>query len=175
MKNIYVIILLVLIFSACKKTETRWNYLIPPADTLRTDYKIIADTISYGVVIENRDSTDIWREKWLSHLKKDSLVDRIFKAVYNRELTAYDYFTEEPLSIKDIKKLEDTEEFNRSLIGKIQFEEIWYFDPKELSMVKSVKSIMMAYEVYRQDSTFRGYKPAFKVYLKQPFKNISQP
>jgi hypothetical protein len=148
---------------------------MPPTDTIKTTYHVIADSISYGVVIRNKDSSNIWREKWLSRLKRDSLVDWLFNAVYDRELKAYDYFTEEPMSIREVKKIEKKDEFKRSQIGKVQFEEVWYFDPDNYRMVKSVNSIMLAYESYRRDSTFRGYKPVFKVYLNKPFQRSTQP
>lgn len=140
-----------------------------PKDTLKSSYQIISDSISYGVVIKSRDTTDTWQKKWLKSLDKQFLIERIFEAVYAKELQPYDYFTDEQLSVRDIKKLEQKKEFSRDRIGKIQFEETWSFDSKNLRMVKAVKSIMLAYEVYREDSTFRGYKPAFKVYLNTPF------
>lgn len=161
--------MLILIVS-CKKESERITDT-PHKDTLETGYSIMADTISYGIVVKNRDTTDEWQQKWLENLKRDSLVDRIFEAVYNKELKAYDYFTEEELSIKDIKELEKREEFSRSKIGKMQFEETWHFDTTNLKMVKSVNAIMLAYEAYRDDSTFKGYKPVFKVYLNSPFHN----
>ncbi len=169
-KKIFLFIIAVLLFSSgCQKIKHERGPNLPPTDTIKTSYNVIADSINYGVVIRNRDSTDIWREKWLSRLKRDSLVDLLFHAVYAKELQAYDYFTEEPLSTREVKKIEKREGFDRSRIGKIQFEEVWYFDPENYKMVKSVNSVMIAYETYRRDSTFRGYKPVFKVYLNKPF------
>ena len=63
---------------------------LPPTDTISTTYNVIADSISYGLVVKNRDSTKKWQKKWLSHLNRDQLVNRIFEAVYERELKAYD-------------------------------------------------------------------------------------
>ena len=78
----------------------------------------------------------------------------------------YNYFDETPLTIHDIKELEKQEEFERNRIGKIQFEEIWYYSHDQMKMEKHVYSVMLAYEVYRNDGSFRGYKPAFKIYFE---------
>ncbi|MFP4019505.1 MAG: hypothetical protein ACLFNJ_03740 [Bacteroidales bacterium] len=159
-------------FISCQNNKTPRHKA--PKDTLERSYEIIADSISYGVVIKNRDTTDTWQKKWLKNLDKQMVIDRVFEAVYEKELQPYDYFTGEKLSVKDIKKLERKKEFSRDKIGKIQFEETWNFDANNLRMVKAVKSIMLSYEVYREDSTFRGYKPAFKVYLDTPFQQKKQ-
>lgn len=132
----------------------------------RDHYQVLADTISYGVVVKNKDSTDRWKEKWLRSLKLDQFVDQLFSKVYAGEATAYSYFDETPLTINDIKKLEEQEEFKRNRIGKIQFEEIWYYSNDQMKMEKHVYSVMLAYEVYRNDGSFRGYKPAFKIYFE---------
>lgn len=137
------------------------------SDTLPKTYGIIADTISYGVVVKNKDSTDKWQKKWLKNLKLERFTHHIFNKIYSGELTPYSYFEEEPLSIQDIKKLEEEKEFERDRIGKIQFKEIWYFDPEKMKMVKKVYSAMLAYEIYNSNGSFRGYKPAFKVYFNQ--------
>jgi hypothetical protein len=166
--SIFTLLAIVILIQGCYEQKNH-EPALPPTDTISSSYKIIADTINYGIVVKNRDTTNRWQQKWLSHLDKDSLVDRIFEAVYARELKPYNYFTGEKIPLRKIRKLEKSQGFDRSSIGKLQFEEIWYFDPSRLRMVKSVNSIMLAYEVYRQDSTFRGYKPAFKVYLNKPF------
>jgi hypothetical protein len=131
-------------------------------------YETLADTISYGVIIKNKDSTNTWRKKWLKNLNRESFIDNIFQRIYSGELTPYSYFNEEQLSIEDIKSLEEKKEFNRSKIGKLQFKEIWYWDPENMNMIKEVYSIMFAYERYNSDGSFRGYKPAFKIYLNPP-------
>lgn len=137
------------------------------SDTLPNTYGIIADTISYGVVVKNKDTTDKWQKKWLKNLKLERFTNHIFHKIYSGKLTPYSYFEEEPLTIQDIKKLEEEKEFERDKIGKIQFKEIWYFDPDNMKMVKKVYSAMLAYETYNSNGSFRGYKPAFKVYFNQ--------
>ncbi|MDA3952053.1 MAG: hypothetical protein PF485_00265 [Bacteroidales bacterium] len=129
------------------------------------NYIIIADTLVSDVVILNPDN-DEWTEYCLRRLDKKTLVNEIFKSVYTEELIPYEFFNNNPLSIEDIKTLESDPEFSRDNIAKVQFEEAWYFDPTNQKMIKKVHSIMLAYEIYDSFGEIRGYKPAFKVYMK---------
>ena len=126
---------------------------------------VIADTIISDVVVKNPNQ-DEWADICLKNLDKKTLVDEIFKSVYSGELIPYEFFNNQTLSIEDIKALEDDPDFSRELIAKVQFEEAWYFDPTSQRMIKKVHSIMLAYEIYNSLGEIRGYKPAFKVYLK---------
>jgi hypothetical protein len=129
------------------------------------NYIVLADTLVSDVVIMNPDN-DEWTDYCLRNLDKEALVNEIFKLVYAGDLAPYEFFNNTPYSIEDIKALEDDPEFSRKNIGKVQFEEAWYFDSANQKMVKKVNSIMLAYEIYDSDGEVRGYKPAFKVYLK---------
>lgn len=131
----------------------------------KENYMVIADTLVSDVVILNPNN-DEWTDYCLRNLNKKILVKEIFESVYTEELVAYEFFNNTPLSIKDIKVLEDDPEFSRDKIAKVQFEEAWYFDTDNQKMIKKVHSIMLAYEIYDSEGEIRGYKPAFKVYLK---------
>lgn len=131
-----------------------------------SEYLVIADTIITDVVILNQ-TEDEWTEYTLRKLNNKTLVDKIFKAVYAGKLQPYDFFNGTPLTKKDIRKLERKPEFDRDNIGKVQFEEAWYYDTKNQMMVKKVHSIMLAYEFYNSSGEFKGYKPAFKIYFNQ--------
>ncbi|MFO7922753.1 MAG: hypothetical protein R6U58_03605 [Bacteroidales bacterium] len=126
---------------------------------------IIADTMTYDVVIKNPNPDDLWTEESLSNLKRDALIDLIFDAIYSKNLVPYDFFSKKALSVKDIKRLEDDPEFSRENIGKIQFLEEWYFDEENLRMEKRVNSITLGYEVFNLAGELRGYKPAFLIEL----------
>ena len=117
------------------------------------------------VVILNPNN-DKWTEYCLRKLDKKTLVNEIFKSVYEGKLTPYEFFNNNPYSIDDVKAIEDDPEFSRDNIAKVQFEEAWYFDTVNQKMVKKVHSIMLAYEIYDLNGKVKGYKPAFKVYLK---------
>ncbi|NOQ24059.1 MAG: hypothetical protein GQ564_01745 [Bacteroidales bacterium] len=129
------------------------------------NYIVLADTLVSDVVILNPDN-DEWTDYCLRKLDKKTLVNEIFKSVYEGKLAPYEFFNNNPLSIEDIKTLENDPEFSKSNIGKVQFEEAWYFDATNQKMVKKVHSIMLAYEIYDLNGEVKGYKPAFKVYLK---------
>lgn len=131
----------------------------------KDNYIVLADTLVSDVVILNPNN-DEWTEYCLRNLNKKTLVNEIFKAVYEGKLASYEFFNNKPFSIEDIKTLEKDPEFSRDNIAKVQFEEAWYFDSTNLKMVKKVHSIMLAYEIYDLNREVKGYKPAFKVYLK---------
>lgn len=167
----FIIALIIIATIGCNKTKREKHEAFEQeatiSDTLTNTYTVLADTISYGVVVRNKDTTDKWQKKWLKNLKLERFTDHLFQKIYSGKITPYSYFNEESLTIQDIKKLEEQEEFARDKIGKIQFKEIWYFDPDNMKMVKKVYSAMLAYETYNSDGSFRGYKPAFKVYFDQ--------
>ena len=159
------IVIVTILLSGCQKALERKKATTLNTDSIQDQYISIADSINYGVVVKNRDESDTWQKKSLENFEREAFVDFLFKAVYEGRLQPYDYFSGEPLSLQEVKELEKNKEFNRSRIGKIQFKERWYFDTDHLQMVKQVTSVMLAYEVYREDGSFRGYKPAFLVKL----------
>ncbi len=137
----------------------------PGPQNLKEKGFLVAEPIIYDVVVLNPDPEDRWTTEKLEKLHKEALVELIFQAVEEGKVTAWNYHTDEKMSIKDIHTLEKTDEFNKSKIGKIQFIEDWYFDEKRMRMTKVVKSIMLAYEVYDQFGKVRGYKAAFRIDL----------
>ncbi len=128
---------------------------------------MLADTISYPVVIKNPDTTDTWTTECLMPLDRKKLVDAVFDAVYKNKAQAYNYFTNKPMSKKDVKDLEATEEFSRNRVGKLQFWESWYFDKKHQIFTKKVHQILVAYEVFTEEGVLRNYKAAFYIKLNQ--------
>ncbi|MCF8233057.1 MAG: hypothetical protein K9J27_12830 [Bacteroidales bacterium] len=156
-----------LLLMGCKHPWEREKKHSIQTDSISNEFISIADSINYGVVIKARNDADDWQKKWLRSFDRKELVDFIFEAVYSGKLQPYDYFDDKPIAIEQIKQLENKEEFERSKVGKIQFKERWYFDTNRLQMIKKVYSIMLAYEVYKENGAFRGYKPAFKVYLNE--------
>ncbi len=126
---------------------------------------LIADTITYDVVVKNPDENDSWTEECLQNLKLKILADRIFDAVYAGEATAYDYFEEKQLSIDEVKEMEQREGFSRDNIGRIQFVESWYFDENNFRLIKKVNAIMFGYQSFDFNNQVKGYKAGIKVYL----------
>ncbi len=115
------------------------------------------------MIIKNVDPDDEWAEKCLRNLNRDKLISIIFDAVYNKLLIPYDFYTNEPIKLSRLRKLE--KEFARDNIGKLQFVEEWTFDETNLQLNKRVNSVLLAYEVFNSAGEVRGYKPAFYVRL----------
>ncbi|TVR73613.1 MAG: hypothetical protein EA408_04740 [Marinilabiliales bacterium] len=126
---------------------------------------VIADTVIYDVIVKNPDAEDLWTEETLRNLNRGGFVDIIFNAVYREELVAFDYFTGQALTVRDVADLENDPEFSRENIGMLQFNEEWYFDEENLRMEKRVNSVSLGYEVYDAEGRIRGYKPAFLINL----------
>lgn len=143
--------------------NTKENKVNAPVESLES-YIVVADTIITDVVIKN-PGDDEWTDFCLRTLDKKVLVDNLFKAVYSGKLAPHEFFSDTVITIQDVKAIEDDPEFSREKIAKVQFEEKWYYNEESNSMIKKVHSIMLAYEIYYSTGEFKGYKPAFKVYL----------
>ncbi len=124
---------------------------------------VLADTITYDILLKNPNPNDEYMESCLRRLDRKNLVKVIFNAIYSGKLKAFTYIDNKEVSLDTVKKFE--REFKRDRIGKIQFEEEWYLDEKNLKFGKKIKSIMFGYENYENDGSVRGYKAGFKVYM----------
>ncbi len=151
-----------LLFASCKQKQPDSVVLITDEELLGTT---LANPVVYDMVIKNANPEDDWAEENLRNLDREKLLTIIFDAVYAERLIAYDFFTDEPLKVTDIRKLEKEADFSRDKIGKLQFEEEWAFDENTLQLQKKVKSMLLAYEVFNTAGELRGYKPAFYVKL----------
>jgi len=158
-----IIIVSVLITLSCNTPppETFVNYM--EKDTL--NFEIIADTITYDVIIKNTVKTDPMTDEFLRYLNKTGMIDGIFTSIYSGKLVAYDYFSGEKLNITAVKEMENIESFSRDDIGKIQFAEVWYYNADHSVFKKKVVSMVLGLEQFNDDGTLRGYKPIFKIYL----------
>lgn len=137
---------------------------IEQVDRFPEHYNTWADTIVYEVLITNPDSLNEWESTKLKDVNAKRVVDDIFTMIYNGEKKAYNYYSNESLSIKDIEDIEARDDFSRDKVGKLQFTEIWKMDIANHKMDKKVLSILLAYELYNDSNKLRGYKAAF--YLK---------
>jgi len=159
-KQIITLVFLGILFYSCKPKP---NEQIVSFENTET-YTVLADTIITDVVIKN-PTDDEWVDYTLRYLDKKTLVDQIFDAVYSKKLIPYDFFNETQLTIDQVRAIETDPDFSRDKIAKVQFEEKWYYDSKNNTMVKKVHSIMLAFELYNAEGEIKGYKPTFKVYL----------
>lgn len=150
---------------ACTQKPVENQTIVNNKTTDSLSSYLIADTIIYDVVIRNTNPYDTWMEKSLGKLQHKKFIDSLFSLVYEGKATAYDYFSNEKMSLKQVKTMEKEEDFSRDRIGKIQFSEAWYFNKQAETLHKEVFSIALGYELYSDSGEFRGYKPVFKLYL----------
>lgn len=125
--------------------------------------ELLADTIIYSVVINNLDPTDEWTEECLSQLDRKKMVDMLFESVYSGKVQAFDYITDQEMSISDVKAIENQADFSRDRVGKLQFWESWHYDANNVVMTKNVMSILVAFEITNQEGELLGYKAAFYI------------
>lgn len=155
-RNIFIFAALVLILSGCSREKKEPAATSAPQGTSM-------GTITYDTIILNPNADDTWTTECLSKLERKKLIDDIFDAVYAGKLTAIDYFTRKKFSVDEVKAMEKSGEFTRDKIGKIQFDEQWYWDKQNARMQKKVTAMTLGYEVYNNDSTLRGHKPVFRI------------
>ncbi len=126
---------------------------------------MVADTIVYDVLIRNPNPDDAWANHCLKGLYHSKLVDSIFQDVYTGKLIPYTIFENRPMTLAEVKALEETPGFARSLVGKIQFTETWFYDAGSGTFQKKILSIALGYERKYSGSDMVDYKPLFRVYL----------
>lgn len=129
---------------------------------------VLADTITYDVTIKNPDPEDNWTEDDIGRMDEEALANIVINAIYNGRLTAYNYSTNEPMTIEQVKELES--EYSRDRVGRMRFIEEWYFDEEKLEFGKRVNTIMLAYEKLNSEGIAR-YIPGVMVYLTDKSKN----
>jgi hypothetical protein len=83
--------------------------------------------------------------------------------VYNGSAVAYNHETGEKLTPKQVENMEKEKGFDRSNVGKIQFTEVWYMDPKEAVMTKKVIRMILGMASYDNKGELKGYKALFRV------------
>ncbi len=166
MKQSIILTLLIYLFvSGCNEAHEQTIIVHSPLKIKSED--VIADTIIYSVIIRNFDKDDTWAEERLRYTQSDKIISTIFEKAYEGKFQVYDYYTNSPLSIEQIKKLESSEDFSRDLIQELQFEEVWFMNDQVDWFHKEVLSINMGYAVYNSDGTQRGLKPVFRFRFDQ--------
>jgi hypothetical protein len=146
--------------SALSKKEINPDSLVPK--NKKSMYQV-ADTLFYTALLKaGTEEEALYMDDWVKNLKLKEFTDLIFDAVYSGRLTAYSYISEEPMSIEEVKALE--EENKENAIAKVLFEEAWYFDEENLQLYKEVRSVMLAYERKDSEGKVRGYKSGIKIF-----------
>lgn len=161
-----IIILIIAGITACKQQgsePTVTGKAKTLKDTTLLNLQPIAEFIRYDVVIKNPDPADEWTETCLKGLDREKLIDEVYKAIYAGKVKAYDYYTDDPMSVKQVKEIEEQAESDGTEVAKVQFLEDWYLDPLTFNLYKKVHYIMLAYEILDENSNVRSYKAAFYV------------
>ena len=155
---------------------------------------VLTERIQYPVFIKSPygDDGDWYREN-MEGPKRESFVKIIFDAAYNGKLKAYDYLTNEPLTIEKVKAIGSkcdtlhiiretpvykeydtiiTQKLDLKDIHRITFLEEWYMDVDKFRIEKKVVGICPSLTIYEDSNDVRGYKPLFWLYLdkKYPIK-----
>jgi len=124
----------------------------------------IANPIIYEILVNNPNPEDDWKVECLAHTYTKSMFTDIIKAVQSGKLSAFDYYDNHQLSQNEVNKIISSNNLPNT-IGKIQFEEEWYWDKKKLVLQKKVNKLMFGYELYNTKGEIRGYKASFVVIL----------
>jgi hypothetical protein len=160
----WLLVLLVAVTAACRKTPVPEQGR--PAEIVSDSSRllVVADTITYQVVIRNANPEDSWTAQCLGRLDHRLLVDQLFEQVYAGKITAYDHETHEKLTPAQVKKIESGDGFIRDNIGMIQFTEAWYLH-QGTAMTKEVLAMVLGYNYYTPDGMLL-YKALFRVEMK---------
>jgi len=127
---------------------------------------ILTDSLVYGIVTHTSQDADPLENEEFKTFLQENLINYIFDQLYAENLKAFDFFSGKELTIKEIKKIEKTEGFSRSRVGKVQFNEQWYFD-KNGVLNKRVNSMTFGVEHYSNQGTFLNYNALFTINFKR--------
>ncbi|NOY38135.1 MAG: hypothetical protein GXO83_11255 [Chlorobi bacterium] len=163
--RIVMYIFLVAGLTACQKPAAEKKAVV--FHSVTGDTLSLALPITYDVIIRNPNPDDSWTTECLAGMDQEAMTNFIFSALYEKKLTAYDFYTGKSLSLRKIRKIEEAMGNDRSRLAKIQFTENWYLDTARMTLDKKVTSMMFGYEVYNDNGNVRGYKAAFRVNLNE--------
>jgi len=165
MYKIQLVALLFLLMAACTPKEKSEPTEIN-VETSTDSLIIVAESIIYDVIIIPQSDNDEWEAEKLEGFSGSEMINSLFESIYNDKVEVFDYHSGEKMSISDVKKMENSEGFEREKIGKIQFTENWYYNPDNLKMEKEIVSIVPGYESRSSDGLIISYKAAFRLDMK---------
>src|SRR5690554_886770 len=145
--------LLLMALGAC---EPRQEQSRPPILThLPEGAVLLSDTLVYSVDLVATDSLDTWSAWRLRHVAPRPMADFLLNEVYEGRLQAYDYFSNEPLSIEEVRRREQAGDYHRDLVEEFQFEESWYYLPGEQRFHKEVHALDRANSLMASNAALR--------------------
>jgi hypothetical protein len=165
--NLLTLIVIALFFIGCTRNKETGNLKVEKdASVIDTGLIVVAKDIITEVVVNQVPDGDPWEAEKIAGYNGKVMIDKLFKDIYNQRLTVYDYHSGLELTPNDVKKLEKEFNSDRSLIGKIQFTEDWYLDPRTDGIKKDIKSIVFGAELKESSGNVYGYKALFQIKLK---------
>jgi hypothetical protein len=166
-RSLLALLVMVLVVVGCNGNKNISNQKIEKDISVPdTGLIIVAKDIISEIIVNQMPDSDPWEVEKIQGYNGEKMVDKIFDDIYSKKLTVYDYHTGLELAPKDVKKLEDEFNSDRSVIGKIQFTEDWYFDPRTDAIKKDIKSYVFGAELKETSGNVYGYKALFQVRLK---------
>ena len=164
MKNLILLAPALLFFSLACSPKQQTNNNIPPLTDSVLGF-VIADTIIYDVNLVNKNPDDQWSTQRLKNLDLDLMLENIYNMVYSGRATAYNHTTGEKLTANQIRELENTQGFNRKNVDMIQFKEVWFMNPDQLSITKKVISLVLGSQVFSSDGQYLANRAIMRVEL----------
>ena len=160
------ILLIVILISGCKNQPEQTGKIVFSSDAM-SDFTVedmVADSIIYSVTIVNTESLDSWNDYRLRNINRHKFIENIFENIYSGNLTAYNYHSDEPMTVDDLRNLESMPDFSRDRIEEIMFEETWLYSSTNNRFYKEVYSIVLAYALFTEAGERReGLKAAFRI------------
>ncbi len=123
--------------------------------------------IVYNVYLKPQDMRDPYAPELYEGFNRGAFVDSLFAAIYYNGAVVTD-MSGNVLSIDDIKQREvEDPKYSRDKVACVQFREVWAFSPASKTMRKSVKSMLVGYEVV-EDSMIVTLRPGFVFHFPPP-------
>ena len=119
-----------------------------------------SNEIVYNVYLKPQDLRDPYAPELYQNFDRASFVDSLFSAVYTKGVKVTD-MNGNPMTIDDVKQREvENPNYSRDKVACIQFREDWHYNPFSNTMTKTIKSMLIGYEVI-EDSMIVTLRPGF--------------
>jgi hypothetical protein len=158
--------IVLIIFGCNGNKEVRTQKVEKDNSVPDTGLIVVAKDIITEVIVNQVPDGDPWEAEKIQGYNGKLMLEQIFEDIYNERLTVFDYHSGLELTPKEVKQLEDEFNSDHSVIGKLQFTEDWYLDPKTDGIIKDVKSVVFGAELKEESGNVYGYKALFQVKLK---------
>jgi len=126
--------------------------MIPVGSNMITDVILRPDSLG-----------DPWELEKVKGFDANAMFRTLLDKISSNSITVYSPLSEEPMKAADVKKITDEFDSDIRRIAKMQFCEDWYFDPSSGNVVRKTRSIILGYEVPREQGLPTSYKAMFMI------------